>query len=79
MHSSPVPHARVSEALNEGDKWLKLLNLSLNVLRHCQTPGNTMKMFDTLVHGLEGTVDVRPEQLGVDVDERVIHPRVVPL
>ena len=36
-------------------------------------------MLDTLVHGLEGTANVGSQQLWVNVDEGVIHPRLMPL
>ena len=36
-------------------------------------------MFDTLVHGLEGVVDTVDEDVCIDVDERVVHPCLVPL
>ena len=36
-------------------------------------------MFDTLVHGLEGIVDTVDEDVCIDVDERVVHPCLVPL
>ena len=36
-------------------------------------------MFGTLAHGLEGIADVGSQQLWVDVDEGVIHPRLMPL
>ena len=36
-------------------------------------------MFDTLVHNLEGIADVGGQQFRVNVDERVVHPRLVPL
>ena len=36
-------------------------------------------MFDALVHGLEGIADVGSQQLRVDVDEGVVHPRLMPL
>ena len=37
------------------------------------------EVFDTLVHGLEGVVDTVDEDVCIDVDERVIHPCLVPL
>ena len=36
-------------------------------------------MFDTLVHGLEGIVDTVDEDACIDVDEKVVHPCLVPL
>ena len=36
-------------------------------------------MFDTLVHDLEGIADVGGQQFWVNVDKRVVHPRLVPL
>ena len=36
-------------------------------------------MFDALVHNLEGIADVGGQQFRVNVDERVVHPRLVPL
>ena len=56
--SVPVSHAWVSEALNEWNKRSKLLNLTLDLLGHCQTPGNTLEVFHTLVHGLEGIAHI---------------------
>ena len=36
-------------------------------------------MFDALVHDLEGIADVGGQQFRVNVDKRVVHPRLVPL
>ena len=36
-------------------------------------------MFDTLVHGFEDIVDTVDEDVCIDVDERVVHPCLVPL
>ena len=36
-------------------------------------------MFDALVHNLEGIADVGGQQFRVNVDKRVVHPRLVPL
>ena len=54
----PVPHSRVSEALNERNKRFKLLNLTLDFLSHGKTARDAMEMFHTLVHGFEGIVDI---------------------
>ena len=58
---SPVPHSGIPEALNEGNKWSKLFNLTLNLLSHSETAWDGLEVFHTLVHGLEGTVDVGSE------------------
>ena len=39
----------------------------------------SLEVFHTLVHGLEGVVDTVSEQFRVHVDERVVHPGLVPL
>ena len=64
----PVPHSRVSEALNERNGRPKSLNLSLDVLSHGQAARNVLKVLDTLMHCLERTVHIGPQQLRVDVD-----------
>lgn len=38
-----------------------------------------LEMFYTLVHGLEGIVDTVDEDISVNVDERIVHPRLIPL
>ena len=38
-----------------------------------------LEILDTLVHDFECTVDIGGQQLGVNVDEGVIHPGLVPL
>lgn len=38
-----------------------------------------LEILDTLMHDFEGTVDVSSKELRVNIDERVIHPRLVPL
>ena len=77
--STPVSHSRVPEALDERNKRPKLLNLPLDLLCHGQTAGDALEVFDALVHRLEGVADVGPQQLWINVDQRVIHPGVVPL
>jgi len=37
------------------------------------------EVLDTLVHGLEGIANVGSQQLWVNVDEGVVHPRLMPL
>ena len=75
----PVSHPGVPEPLNQWDKRPKFLNLTLDLLRHCQTAWYGLEMLHTLMHGLEGTADVGTEHLWVYVDQGIIHPGVVPL
>ena len=37
------------------------------------------ELFDTLVHGLEGVVDTVDWDVCIDVDERLVHPCLIPL
>ncbi len=39
----------------------------------------SLEILDTLVHDLEGAVDIGGKELRVNVDEGVIHPGLVPL
>ena len=36
-------------------------------------------MLDTLVHGLEGIANIGSQQLWVNADKGVVHPRLMPL
>lgn len=36
-------------------------------------------MLDTLMHDLEGTVDISSKELRVNIDEGVVHPGLIPL
>ena len=36
-------------------------------------------MFHTLVHCLESVIDIVGEELGIDVNEGIVHPRLMPL
>ena len=75
----PVPHAGVTQTLDEGNVGLEILNLTLDLLRHGQAARNVVEVLHTLVHGLEGIADIGSQQLGVNADQRIIHPCVVPL
>ena len=74
----PVPHARVSEPLNQRNFRFELLQLMSDLLSHTQAPRVIFKHFDTLVHRFVAGRDALLQEFWVYLVQGLVHPRFQP-